>query len=282
MSATIQLGLLGNGLERSRARDLHEMIGELLGLPVAYRPMDLAGRARVSIADELGRCAAEGFTGVNVTHPYKPAAHAAVGYAPGLPSGLTSINTVLFRRERMVGANTDCSGFRRAFRARFGAAAAPGRVLMLGAGGVGRAIAFALAELGASGLVVYDLLPGAAARLIDEMRATGLDLREAQTDLEAETAAADGLVNATPLGMFQYPGCAFPVAALGGQRWAFDAVYTPENTGFLAACRRRGIDTLSGFGLFLYQGLDAFELFTGVEPDARAIEAAFLERYPLE
>ena len=254
MSATIQLGLLGNGLERSRARDLHEMIGELLGLPVAYRPMDLAGRARVSIADELGRCAAEGFTGVNVTHPYKPAAHAAVGYAPGLPSGLTSINTVLFRRERMVGANTDCSGFRRAFRARFGAAAAPGRVLMLGAGGVGRAIAFALAELGASELVVYDLQPGSAARL----------------------------VNATPLGMCQYPGCAFPVAALGGQRWAFDAVYTPENTGFLAACRRRGIDTLSGFGLFLYQGLDAFELFTGVEPDARAIEAAFLERYPLE
>ena len=114
------------------------------------------------------------------------------------------------------------------------------------------------------------------------MRATGLDLREARTDLDAETAAADGLVNATPLGMFQYPGCAFPVAALGGQRWAFDAVYTPENTAFLAACRRRGIDTLSGFGLFLYQGLDAFELFTGVEPDARAIEAAFLERYPLE
>ena len=74
----------------------------------------------------------------------------------------------------------------------------------------------------------------------------------------------------------------FPEAALGLQRWAFDAVYTPENTEFLHACRVRGIDTLSGFELFLFQGLDAFRLFTGIETDADLARSSFLQRYPLD
>jgi shikimate dehydrogenase len=90
---------------------------------------------------------------------------------------------------------------------------------------------------------------------------------------------ADGLINATPVGMFQYPGCVFPASRLNVQRWAFDAVYTPEHTEFMAGCRARGIPTLSGFKLFLYQGLDAWKHFTGSSADAGSIERAFLQRY---
>ncbi len=82
--------------------------------------------------------------------------------------------------------------------------------------------------------------------------------------------------------MFQYPGNPFPEQGIRSQQWAFDAVYTPENTQFLHACRTRNIETLSGFYLFLYQGLDAFAHFAGIVPEAESIETLFLERFPLE
>lgn len=282
IARTLKLGLLGNNLSRSRAQDLHQMIGELVDVRVTYTPMDLESRGAVTIDAELRRCAGEGFDGVNITHPYKSGAFAAVANTAALPPGLTTINTVRFDDGNMTGFNTDYSGFVRAFRAVMGADARPGRVLMLGCGGVGKAIAFALTILGATELAVHDVRAVQAMSLIDELARSGLPVRLAGADLARETVDADGLVNATPTGMFRYPGCAFPESAIGGQQWAFDAVYTPENTAFLDACRKRGVATLSGFKLFLYQGLDAFEVFSGIALDADRIESEFLRRFRLE
>lgn len=283
MSQLIKLGLLGNNLGRSRAKNLHELLGRIHGLDISYYPMDLLDRPRpVSIARELERCRAEGFRGVNVTHPYKKEAFGCVVTLPGFPQGLTSVNTVLFAPEGMEADNTDYSGCCRAFRSQFGAGFKPGRTLMLGAGGVGVAIAYALHELGAEELVVYDTNSELAEGLVRQMSVAGLRIRPAGPDLVTEMGLAQGLVNATPVGMFQYPGNPFPPAGFGNQKWAFDAVYTPENTEFLGECRMRKIDTLSGFYLFLYQGLDAFARFTGIVAEAEITEREFLERFPLE
>ena len=259
------------------------LTGTLYGLGISYQPMDMAGRTRpVVIAEELQRCREEGFRGVNVTHPYKREAFRCITPLPGFPDGLTSANTVLFDDGIMQGGNTDFSGFCRGYRSQFGADAAAGRVLMLGTGGVGLAIAYGLTRLGATELVLYDKNPETAQTLLEQLQKTGLKVRLAWSDLITEMQEADGLINATPVGMFQYPGSPFPPEGFASQRWAFDAVYTPENTEFLQACRARGIATLSGFKLFLYQGLDAFEHFTGIAPDDRQVEAEFLHRYPLE
>jgi quinate/shikimate dehydrogenase (NAD+) len=275
----MKLGLLGSGIGRSQAKQLHELIGMLLGRAVTYIPMDLEGQQNVSIATELARCEREGFAGVNVTHPYKRAAFFAVNRTVSQPHGLTAINTVVLSAGTTTGSNTDYSGFCRAYRAQYGRNCEPGRVLIAGAGGVGKAIAFALHNLGADELVIHDTRPAATAELLSELRACGQPARAA-IDLTADMHAVDGLVNATPMGMFQYPGCAFPLRELQQPRWAFDAVYTPENTEFMAACRVRGVATLSGFKLFLYQGLDAWEHFTGIPAEAGLVERAFLERYP--
>ena len=283
MKTEIKLGLLGNGIGRSRAKSLHELIGELYGISVRYTPMDLGQKANVSIGDELIRCRDEGYRGVNITHPYKRDAFKFVSVLPGFPPGLTSVNTVLFESGRLTADNTDYSGFCRAFTVHFGREQKPGRVMMLGSGGVGLAIAYGLQNLGASELVIYDKNTQAAESLIENLRGTVLSARIADSaDLVDEMRCADGLVNATPIGMFQYPGNPFPAEGFGNQRWAFDAVYTPENTEFLKQCRARGMDTVSGFKLFLYQGLDAFNRFTQIEVDADKVVKAFLRRYPLD
>jgi shikimate dehydrogenase len=283
MPETMKLGLLGNNIGRSRAKNLHELLGEIYGIDVTYQPMDLANLpGQVSILAELERCRDEGFRGVNVTHPYKRAAFDEVKTMPSFPAGLTSVNTVLFTDEGMVADNTDYSGCCRAFRHHFGPNFKPGRVLMLGTGGVGVAIAYALREMGADELAVADTNSALASMLISQLKDGPLPVRLAQADLLAEMKNAQGLINATPVGMFQYPGCAFPKDGLLAQSWAFDAVYTPENTEFLGSCRNRGIATLSGFALFLFQGLDAFERFSGIMPEAGEVEKVFLARYPLE
>ncbi len=283
MSAEIRIGLLGNNLGRSRAKDLHEMLGELHGLKLSYDPMDLIDRpAPVSIEQELKRCRELGFRAVNVTHPYKRDAFNYVTTMPHFPAGLTSVNTVLFNEDQMLADNTDYSGCCRAFNRLFSDGTRPGRVLMLGAGGVGVAIAFALRQAAADELIIYDIRAELAESLVDQLKGGAMPVRLAGTDLMEETKQADGLVNATPIGMFQYPGNPFPDHGIEAQSWAFDAVYTPENTEFLQQCRAKNIRTLSGFYLFLYQGLDAFKHFTGIDADAVQVEPAFLKRHPLE
>lgn len=283
MSEKKKLGLLGDNLGRSRAKNLHELLGELYGINVSYEPKDLKDSPhRVSIKEELERYRDQGYHGTNVTHPYKRDAFTVVKTVPSFPSGLTSINTVLFQQETMLADNTDYSGFCRAFRDTFGQDSCPGRVLMLGTGGVGVAISYAMQTLGAEELVVSDTNTPLAEELVRQMEKDQMPVRLAGSDLKLEMEQADGLINATPLGMFQYPGCAFPKEGIKSQKWAFDAVYTPENTEFLDNCRKHNIETLSGFKLFLFQGLDAFTHFFGIVPDAEEVERKFLERFPLE
>lgn len=280
MKTKFKLGLLGNNISRSRSKNLHELIGEMYQLEVGYTLMDLAGKNDVSIHKELLRCQHEGFDGVNVTHPYKRDAFKCVKVLPGFPQGLTSVNTVLFHSKDLLADNTDYSGFCQAYRTQLDAS--PGKVLMLGAGGVGLAIAFGLLSLGASELIVHDNHPESTESLISYFKDTDFTVRPAGSDLVAEMQAADGLINATPIGMFQYPGNPFPIEGFAQQRWAFDAIYTPENTEFLKQCRTRNIPTISGFKLFLYQGLDAFHRFTGIQVDGHHVEQEFLRRHPLE
>lgn len=283
MVRSVRLGLLGNGISRTRAKNLHELLGEMYDLQVTYQVMDLENQAPpVSIEDELIRCREEGFRGVNVTHPYKKDAFDVVATMEKFPHGLTSVNTVLLDGATMVADNTDYSGFYHAFLNQFGSDYAAGQVLMFGAGGVGVAVAFALKQLALKELVIYDLQTETAQNLVDHLCRHDIPARMAGDDLVAEMDQANGLVNATPVGMFQYPGCPFPREGIRGQDWAFDAVYTPVETSFLRRCAAAEVVTLSGFRLFLYQGLDAFERFTGVVPDADAVETEFLKRYPLE
>lgn len=280
MKKELKLGLLGNGISKTQSKKLHELIGELYDLDATYHLMDLEKKENVNIFDELKRCEAEGFHGVNVTHPYKIEAFKNVELMENFPKGLTSINTVVFK-DKIIADNTDYLGFVQAYKMQF-PNQKPGTVLMLGSGGVGLAIGFGLYTLGASELVIFDMNEKAAQSLVDTLNEIGFNARLAKDEIKTEMLNADGLINATPIGMFQYPGCAFPKDGFLNQKWSFDAVYTPVNTEFLQTCKEHNIKTISGFKLFLYQGIEAFKRFSGIDVDGEKIEQAFLEKYPLE
>ena len=172
-----------------------------------------------------------------------------------------SINTVCFEPDGLTGANTDFTGFLKSYRTARGDQIA-GHVLLIGAGGVGRSIGFALTQLGASALTILDTDQQKAARFAKAINQfmPGLAM---VADLD-ELQAFDALVNCSPAGMHGYGGLPRPETLIPPDfDWAFDAVYQPVETPFKQMIEARGIQFISGFELFFHQGVDAFSIFTG-------------------
>jgi shikimate dehydrogenase len=139
----------------------------------------------------------------------------------------------------------------------------------MGAGGAGAAVAHSLLAEGVGRLAIADTEAGRAGALADALNARfGAGRAVAAEDLAAEMAAADGLVNCTPVGMAKLPGTPLPVALLRPALWVAEIVYFPLETELLRAARAIGCRTLDGGGMAVFQAVGAFRLFTGIEPDA--------------
>ena len=149
---------------------------------------------------------------------------------------------------------------------------------MIGAGGVGKAVAFGLIELGLEELALVERdLPKAEA-LAAALTAAAPGLAVAVTgDVAGGTDGAVGLINCTPVGMVGYDGTPVPRALMRDAEWAFDAVYTPVDTQFLRDAAAEGLKVMSGYELYFYQGLHAFEIFHGQPIDEGLLRAALEE-----
>ena len=272
----IRLGLIGDNIAASRAPRLHAIAGRMRGVEVTY---DLLVPAELGIGFDalFERCAAGDYHGINITYAYKERAAARVEIDEPLIRAIGAVNTILFEPAGPRGFNTDHSGFIAAWRARF-EPARPGVVCQVGAGGVGRAVAFGLAELGATAIRLFDLdrarAESLAAALRDARPETEVTTPES---LEDATRGAHGIVNCSPVGMVGHDGTPVPRGLMRGAAWAFDAVYTPVDTRFLADAAATGLDTLSGYELFFEQGLDCTEIFLGGPVDRTRLRQALAD-----
>ncbi|HUE45149.1 MAG TPA: shikimate dehydrogenase [Aestuariivirgaceae bacterium] len=273
----IRLGLIGDNIARSRSPLLHVEAGRLCGLRVSYErlvPADMG----LPFDAVFERCRQGGFHGINVTYPYKEQVVPLVRIDAAVVSRMGACNTVLFSGNDAEGFNTDYSGFVTAYRSVFGERET-GTVAMAGAGGVGKAIAFALAALECSRVRLYDPNTERATALAQSIGAadTGMVVEVCGSIGEAADGA-DGLVNCTPLGMAGQPGTAVPAALMDNAAWAFDAVYTPVETEFLERARATNLEVMSGYELYFHQGVDAFRLFTGRQVDQTALRGVLAMR----
>lgn len=269
----IRLGLIGDNIADSRSPHLHRLAAKLCGLSVDYELL-IPPHMGESFDAVLADCARSGFRGVNVTYPYKERAAAVVAVHDARIRSLGGVNTVIFEEGRPQGHNTDYSGFIAAYRHVMGGDR-PGSVCLLGAGGVGKAVAFGLLALGLENLriVERDLAKAEALAAVLSTAKAGLHVETTNDPVKA-SRRADGLINCTPVGMVGLEGTPLPRELMQGASWAFDAVYTPVDTEFLRNAAAEGLRILSGYELFFYQGIDAFECFTGQRPDEHALRSA--------
>jgi shikimate dehydrogenase len=274
---SVLVGLIGNGIQMSRTPAMHEAEGRELGLSLVYTLLDTdrMGPSAPSLTELVRYAECFGFSGVNVTYPYK---QEVLGLMDELSKGVAavgSVNTVIFEGGRRIGHNTDLWGFRESFR-RSMSGAAHDTVLLIGAGGAGGAVARALLDCGAGEILVHDIQAARAEALATRLTTQfGAGRVSAIADIAAAAAAADGVVNATPVGMAKLPGTPIDTTLLRPRMWVADIVYFPLETEFLKAARRIGCRTMGGEGMAVFQAVRAFELFTGLAPNSERMQAAF-------
>ncbi len=276
---SVLAGLIGNGIQASRTPPMHEHEGDAQGLRLLYQTIDLEklGLGADALPDLLTAAERMGFSGLNITHPCKQAVLAHLDELSPDAAALGAVNTVVLRDGKRVGHNTDWWGFAEAFRRGLPDVALD-RVVQLGAGGAGAAVAHALLTLGVKDLVLNDIDParaaGVAASLCERF---GAGRARACTDLAAEVAAADGLVHCTPTGMDKYPGLPLPAEYLHPKLFVAEIVYFPLETALLREARRIGCRTLDGGGMAVFQAVEAFRLITGLTPDPERMLRHFAE-----
>jgi shikimate dehydrogenase len=276
--ATVRVGLVGREILASRSPWLHEQEALAQAFALRYELVDFTARgfADADLPHVLDDLAARGFAGINVTYPFKQAVIPLLTRSSSEAARIGAVNTVRFERGERVGFNTDVAGFADAVREGLPLARLDA-VVQIGAGGGGSATAFALLELGTRRLTLFDADAERAMALAARLE-RAFDGREivsgAGEDLARALRSADGIVNATPLGMAKSPGTAVPTMLLEPRHWVADIVYFPLETELLRAAKAKGCRVLDGSGMAVGQAAAAFEIFTGRPADrARMLES---------
>jgi shikimate dehydrogenase len=277
MQPSYLIGLIGTGIQASLTPAMHMQEGEALGFRYLYKLIDLTalGLGVEALPDLLTAAERMGFNGLNITHPCKQLVLPLLHDLSDDARAIGAVNTVVLKDGKRFGHNTDASGFAAAFRRGLPDVRLD-RVVQFGAGGAGCAVANAILGLGAGQLTLIDTDPSRAADLAESLCTRfGTGRAVACEDPDAAVAVADGLINATPLGMAKYPGQAVPAALLRTNHWVADIVYFPLETALLASGKAKGCRVLNGGGMAVFQAVEAFRHFTGVAPQPERMMAHF-------
>ncbi len=271
-----------------------EIVG-VFGQPVAENPTGVMQEAGFAAAGlnwrylnfevppaKLGAAMAAldalGMRGINLTIPHKVAVLPYLDNLSREAQAVGAVNTVRIENGRKIGENTDGKGFLRGLRKDAGLDPRGKRVVLLGAGGAARAISAELLLAGVKDLLVVNRSEARGGAMVADLgAATGGPIRyQRWAGTYGVPATCDLLVNATPVGLFpdvdEVPDV--DLSGMSAGALVADAVFNPPETRFLAVARQQGLPTLDGLSMLVYQGVIAFEMWTGQSPDENAMKAA--------
>ncbi len=271
----VLLGLLGYPIKHSASPAMHEAAARAAGFTAYYHLIEQPELTTSGLGAVLDGLRTIGFAGINVTFPYKEAIVPLLHELSPLARRVGAVNTIVVQGGKLIGHNTDCTGFAAAVAGLAAGRKAPDKAIALvGAGGVGRAIAVALAKADGPEIRIHDADAGKAHSLAGMLE--GACRARIVASVEEAVEGADGIINATPAGMTpNVEATAIPFHLIRPSHWVADAVYVPLWTAFLKAAHMRGARILTGRDLAIAQAADAFRLFTGAEASQDAMSGAF-------
>lgn len=273
------VGLIGEGIQRSLSPAMHVAEATRLGVRYEYRILEQArsdGRP-VDLRAVVESARFEGFNALNITHPFKQAVLPLLDELAEDARDVDAVNLIVFDGATARGHNTDWTGFLSAMRTGL-PAVRMNRVVQVGTGGAGSATAYALLRLGVAHLQLIDLdLQRArllAARYRSMFPSQRIEVLEGESD--RSLTDADGVVQATPVGMQAHPGLSFNPSSLDANAWIAEVVYRPLETELVRWARGQGRAVLDGGRMAVGQAADSLRLITGLEPDTDRMRAHFL------
>ena len=272
-------GIFGHPVSQSLSPAMHNRAFSLLGMDCVYLAFDVEPRDAEAAVDSLRTL---GIRGVNVTVPHKRAVMARLDEISPEASLAGAVNTIENRDGRLVGRNTDVSGLLRALSSELGFGPRGKNVLLVGAGGAARAAVAGMCAGGAREVAVVNRTPARARELCGEFspRFPEVGFRAAalgDAALVAETVArADIVINSSCAGMEGREPLRLPLGLLPKDSPVYDLVYKPRDTPLVRDARALGLRAESGLGMLLYQGADAFSIWTGRDAPVEAMREVLL------
>ncbi len=264
---TKRVGIIGYPVGHSISPAFQQAALDYLKLDVRYERWQTEPRQLKKVVEGLR---VPSVLGANITVPYKEQVIPLLDEVEEMALSIGAVNTILNKGGKLTGHNTDAYGFIRALKEDGGFEPEGKRGVLLGAGGAGRAVGFALVKAGVAALTLVDLNKGRADKLAFSLRASlssVSSLHSADEGVASTVARCHLLVNCTPLGTRHTPGekeSPLPGEVIPKDILVFDLVYNPPETPFILEARRAGARTLGGLPMLVYQGAAAFELWTGL------------------
>lgn len=256
---TKQLAIIGNPVSHSFSPQMHNYISEKLGLNYVYTALKVEESGFDSAIEGIRSM---GFAGVNITAPYKIRACEKMDVLSEKAKKFGSVNTCVNRNGVLYGYNTDAEGFYRSLQ-REKIEVKDRDILFVGAGGVTGPVMMYFAEMGAGSISIINRTESKAQKLAEYTRTQcGYDVM-----VGIDKKRYDVVINTTTVGM--YPDIdKSPVSDIffiDENTAVADMIYNPEKTAFLKMAENKGAKTVNGLGMLIYQGIVAYELFTGVK-----------------
>lgn len=279
---TSVFGIIGDPVEHSLSPGMHNAAFDSVGLDHIYVPFHVK-TAELEYAINGAR--AMEIRGLNVTIPHKTEVIKYLDYLDIAAGLIGAVNTIEFGENGAVGHNTDGIGAIRAIEDV--TPVKKKKIMILGAGGAARAISFQLLLSGAESLVISNRTIVKAEELKDDL-VEKLDQEVIVTDLgqdlEKELEDTDILINTTPIGMYPNINHKPLITAnmMHKELLVNDIVYNPLKTGLILEAEEAGAKTISGIKMLMYQGIESFRIWTGIEPPVEIFESALLKEMKLE
>lgn len=271
-----KFGVIGHPIEHSLSPLMHNAALRELGLDYEYRAFDVK---KEELETRIREFKKKGFIGLNVTIPHKVAVLKHMDSLSEDAALVGAVNTIKFGRKN-IGYNTDGIGCTRALDDA-GVKVRGKRILILGAGGAARAIAFKLAMENAA-ITLADIIMEKAVTLAEDIKSK-LGRRVDTTGLEGEILKKkikeiDVLINATPAGMWpNVDETPINPEVIREGMAVMDIVYNPVETKLLREARKNGCKTINGVGMFVHQGAESLKIWLGIEPPIDVMRKAVVK-----
>ncbi len=270
-------GIFGWPVEHTASPALHNAAFEHLGINACYVPFPVE---TVDLEKAVEGIRAAGVCGVNVTVPHKMEILRYLDEVKDSAVRLRAANVVVNRDGVLLGYNTDAEGFRRALE-HAGVEAADQDVVVLGAGGAARSVVRAFQKAGVTSIALFNRTREKAVLLAEEFSGFGAPIDVwSFSDPDVDTLFENSmiLVNATSLGLRDGDPLPLEGKYIRQKHTLIDLIYEPRETRFLATGRERGALTINGYGMLVFQAMEAFTLWTGEKPPLKVMWDAGLEK----
>ena len=259
----MKIGLVGKSIDYSLSPLLHKTFGNATNRTLKYSLIDTSGIQTKNFTELLTKLQAEGYRGINVTIPYKTEAFDICNYFIGRANTIGAVNTLLFNNWKITGLNTDYSALKRLIKQHL-KIDHESNVLLNGAGGAGKAYAYAMSQTPFLNLFITNRGTARAKLLLQGLKLHGRHV-ELIDNPNKSGIKFHGLVNATPLGRLKKDELPFKEDLIEKSEFVIDAVYGKEQTSLISKATEKGKRVIGGLDLLFYQGLESFEHFSNLQ-----------------